>query len=201
MPTAALIDVNHMALKHLDKAFYYLASQDYDSCTSSLHSVNASLPPEYHIKFDTQKYNEMIKHPLEIYCKSCGVKHNRDEIQTWDMLLSLPEQIMAKAKSVKAWTCADCKYDNILTESKIVQGVHEEPFFTKVVPMPPERKQNLSDRTAYHIKYRSWFGMVVAELTRQISQLRWDHWKQGDENMELSELQQVFANNYEDSFT
>lgn len=200
MPTAALIDLNHIALKHLDKAFYYLAGQDYDSCTSSLHAVNAALPPEYHITFDTEAYNKMIKHPLEIFCKSCGESHNRDEIKTWDMLLPLYQQIVTKSKSVKAWTCDKCNADNILLDSKMIQKVREEPFFTKVVPSPPERKQSLGDRTSFHIKYRAWFGNVVAELTRQISKLRWDHWKQGDDNLDMADLQQVLEKGLETSF-
>ena len=142
----------------------------------------------------------MVSHPIEIYCKSCGSKHKRDQIKTWDMLLTLTEQMLAKKKTIKAWTCEECNADNILTSSKIILTEREEPFFTKVVPMPPERKQNLGDRTAYHIKYRSWFGMVVAELTRQISQLRWDHWKQGDENQDGTDLQQLLATNLEGSF-
>ena len=152
----------------MDNAKFYLQSQDYDSCTAALHSVNAALPPEYQITFDTLKYNEMIKHPLEIFCKSCGEAHNRDQIKTWNKLLSLSEQILTNNKMTKAWTCSKCNADNILVDSKLVQKVREEPFFTKIVPMPPERKQSLQDRTAFHIKYKGWFGNVVAELTRQI---------------------------------
>lgn len=200
MPTAALIDLNHIALKHLDKAFYYLQLKEYDSCTASIHAVNASLPPEYHIIFDTEKYSGLIEHPMEIYCKSCGVNFKRDSIKTWDMLLPLFEQVISKTKTVKAWSCPDCNKINILRESKIILTVREEPFFTKVVPMPPEQKQSVGDRTSFHIKYRSWFGMVVAELTRQISQLRWDHWKQGDDNLDLGDLQQVLNTNLEGSF-
>ncbi len=199
MPTAALIDLNHIALKHLDKAIFYLQTQEYDSCIASLHAVNAALPPEYHIHFDTDEYNKMILHPLEIFCKSCGEPSNRDEIVLWDLLLPLHEQILLGTKTIEAWTCSKCNKNNILSESKIVQKVHQEPFFTKVVPMPPERKQNFGDRTSYHIKFRAWFGMVVAELTRQISQLRWDHWKQG-ENEENADLQQVLDTNLEAVF-
>ena len=201
MPTAALIDLNHLALKHLDDAKFYLRGDNYDSATASLHSVNAALPPEYQIKFDTDEYNRLIKHPLEIYCKKCGEMHNRDEIQIWNLLLPLNEQILAKDKTTKAWSCAKCDSVNILLESKLVQKVREEPYFTKVVPMPPERKQSFGDRTSFHIHYRAWFGNVVAELTRAISQLRWDHWKQGDEdNLNLAELKEALSSNLESSF-
>ena len=56
MPTAALIDLNHVALKHLDNAKFYLSIQDYDSCTAALHAANAALHPDYRITFDTEKY-------------------------------------------------------------------------------------------------------------------------------------------------
>lgn len=184
----------------MDKAFFYLNGYDYDACTGALHSVNAALPPEYQIKFDTDEYNKMISHPLEIYCKKCGVIHNRDEIKIWDMLLPLSDQIFSNEKTIKTWTCNDCNANNILKESKLVQKVREEPFFTKVVPMPPERKQNFGDRTTYHIKYRAWFGNVVAELTRLISQLRWDHWKQADEGFDMAELAQLIEKNLENKY-
>jgi Zn ribbon nucleic-acid-binding protein len=200
MPTAALIDLNHLAFKHLDKGFFYLQNQDYDSCTGSLHAVNAALPKEYQIIFDTIEYNNAIKHPLEILCKKCPASHNRDEIQTWNMILPLHEQIITKKQTVDAWTCPECGEINTLADSKFILKARQEPYFTKVVPMPPERKQNLGDRTAYHVKYRAWFNNVVAELTRQISQLRWDHWKQGeDDSLGMDDLQQILNNNLEDS--
>lgn len=201
MPTAALIDLNHLALKHLDKAFFYLQVQDYDSCVGSLHAVNAALPSDYQIVFDSDDYKQKISHPIEIYCKHCPAIMKRDDIKIWKMILPLHEQIITKTKTVDAWTCPECKEENILVDSKVIRKERQEPFFTKVVPAPPERKQNLGDRTAYHVKFRAWFNNVVAELTRQISQLRWDHWKQGeDENMNIEELQSVLANNMEKDF-
>jgi hypothetical protein len=201
MPTAALIDLNHLALKHLDKAFFYLLTQDYDSCVGSLHAVNASLPKEYQINFDTIEYNKAIQHPLEILCKSCGTSYNRDEITLWPMILPLHEQIVTKKKTVDAWTCKECNMNNILIDSKFIQKERQEPYFTKIVPQPPERKQNLGDRTAYHVKFRAWFNNVVAELTRQISQMRWDHWKQGeDENMNVEDMQSLVDKNLEGSY-
>lgn len=189
MVTPALIDINILALKHLDKAYFYLQGRDYDSCTASLHSVNAALPPEYHIEFNSALYQAKIEHPLEIYCKKCGAHLMRDQIKIWDMLLPLELQIGRASKTVKAWTCTDCNSVNILSESKMVKKIAKEPFFIKVVPMPPERKQNLSDRTSYHIKYKSWFGMVVSELTRQISQLRWDNHTPSDKG-NIEEMQE-----------
>lgn len=200
MPTAALIDLNHIALKHLDKAFWYLEKQEYDQCTASLHAVNAALPPEYHITFDTSKYYEMIKHPIEVFCKSCGDAQMRDELKTWDMVLTIEQQLLSGKKTIKAWTCSGCEFVNILEDSKMVEKVREEPFFTKVVPEPPTKKQELGDRTAYHIKYKAWFGMVVAELTRQISKLRWDHWKQGEGDFDSEALESTLAENLEDKF-
>ena len=199
MVTPALIDINILCLKHLDKAYYYLSGQDYDSCTASLHSVNAALPPEYHIQFNTESYESETKHPIEIYCKPCGSKHKRDEIKIWDMLLPLSLQIGHSSKTIKAWTCPDCQSSNILTESKLVKRVTKEPFFIKVVPRPPERKQNLSDRTSFHIHYKAWFGMVVAELTRQISQLRWDNHTPGDRGS-TEELQESILKVLEEKY-
>lgn len=181
MVTPALIDLNILALKHLDKAYYALSHQDYDACTAALHSVNAALKDGYRVEFNTQKYREKTEHPTKIFCKPCGVECNRDDISTWDMLLPLAQQIESGNKFTKAWNCKSCKGINILSESKIEKQILEEPFFLKIVPYPPSRKQNLSDRTTYHIKYKSWFGMVVSELTRQISQLRWDNHHPGDE--------------------
>ena len=178
----ALIDLNHLAFKHLDKAFYYLAGEDYDLCTASLHSVNAALPPEYHIEFNTAKYMELTKHPIEIYCKHCAAKYNRDEIETWQMLLPLHAQINKLSKYVSVWTCSKCSMENILSESKLIRSVLKEPFFIGVVPNPPERKQSVGDRTTFHIKYKNWFGMVESELTNQITKLRWDHHKEDEQD-------------------
>lgn len=195
IPTAALIDLNHLALKHLDKAFFYLQTQEYDLCTAELHAVNASLPPDYQITFDDVKYKELTEHHLEIFCKHCAESTFRDKIKLWNMLLPLDIQIIEKRKFVKAWTCEKCNDQNILSESRLVQAVHENPHFTKVVPMPPTRKQSASDRTAYHIKYKSWFGNVEGELTRQISQLRWDHWKRGDQDaIDVDEIKDAIQN-------
>uniref|UniRef100_A0AAT9J762 ORF14 n=1 Tax=Nitrosopumilaceae spindle-shaped virus TaxID=3065433 RepID=A0AAT9J762_9VIRU len=181
MVTPALIDLNILALKHLDRAYFALYHQDYDACTASLHSVNAALKDGYRVEFNTDKYRAATEHPTLIYCKPCGTKFNKDDIKMWNMLLPLAQQIGSGSTHTKVWTCHECKATNILSESKIEKQILEEPFFLKIVPYPPSRKQNLSDRTTYHIKYKAWFGMAVSELTRQISQLRWDNHRPGDE--------------------
>jgi hypothetical protein len=181
MVTPALIDLNILALKHLDRAYFALAHQDYDACTASLHSVNACLKDGYRVTFNTEEYKAKTEHPTQIYCKPCGKVFNRDSIKVWHMLLPLVMQVGTGNTHTKVWTCSDCQGTNVLSESKIEKQILEEPFFLKVVPYPPSRKQELSDRTTYHIKYKAWFGMAVSELTRQISQLRWDNHRPGDE--------------------
>jgi len=199
MVTPALIDINVLALKHLDKAYFYKSIGDYDSCTDSLQSVNAALPPEYHIKFSTQQYEDLVSHPLEIFCKHCGTSHNRDTIRVWNMLLPLSLQIGKLSTTVRAWTCPDCKRTNILSESKIKKKIIEEPYFIKVVPEPPRRKQNLDDRVSFTITYKLWFGRTVRELTRQISQLRWDN-HQSESKNGVDELQETILTALENKY-
>src|SRR5215467_2077629 len=101
MKAGALIDLNHLAFKHFDKADYYLQGQDYDLCVASLHGINAALPPDYRVTFNTQQYQELTDKKLEIFCRSCGTEYNRESIQVWDMLLPLDEQIFTTEKYVK----------------------------------------------------------------------------------------------------
>ena len=187
MKAGALIDVNHLAFKHIDKADYYLAGKDYDLCLAELHGVNACLPHDHRIEFNTDKFKELTDKKLEVVCKSCGETYNRDKLTVWDMLLPLDEQIFSTEKFVKAWTCEKCKASYPLSDSRMILKEVQSDFFIGVVPEPPQKNQNLSDRTTFHIKFKSWYGMVKAELTAKITKLRWDYHKE-DENESLGEM-------------
>ncbi len=193
MVTPALIDLNILALKHLDRAYFALAHQDYSACTASLHSVNACLKDGYRVEFDSDKYEKLTAHPTKIFCTPCGKEYNRDDIKTWQMLLPLVMQIGSGSKTTKVWSCTECKATNVLSESKIEKQRLEEPFFLKVVPFPPSMKQDAGDRTTFHLKYKTWFGMAVSELTRQISQLRWDNHRPGDQEGMDEMQEQILA--------
>ena len=189
MKAGALIDLNHLCFKHIDKADYYLQGKDYDLCVAELYGVNAALPETggYRVEFNTQKFKEMTDKRLEVLCKSCGESYNRDNLIIWDMLLPLNEQILSTEKFVKAWTCEKCKASFPLSDSKMILKEVQADFYIGVVPEPPQRNQNLSDRTTFHIKFKSWYGMVKAELTAKITKLRWDYHNE-DENESLGEM-------------
>lgn len=63
----------------------------------------------------------------------------------------------------------------------MIQKILGEPYFLKVVPKPPERKDGLMDRATYHNKISVWFWTFIDEIEERLGQFRDDNWSRGDE--------------------
>jgi len=65
------------------------------------------------------------------------------------------------------------------------QKILSEPYFLRIVPKPPQRKDGLMDRSTYHSKIAVWIWTFLDELEERMAQFRDDNWSKGDESESL----------------
>ena len=176
MPQARLTDVNSAAMKYRNVAIASLASQNYDNCFGSLYALNGLLPKEYRVVISTIEYNNMTRQDIFVTCGECGAELDFRSVQVFLVLRPLIETIISGNQYEKVWFCTACKHENKLLKTKMSQTVLKEPYFLKVVPKPPRRKDGLNDRSSYHRKVIQWAWALLDELETQFAQFRDDNW-------------------------
>ena len=101
------------------------------------------------------------------------------------VLVSSLEQCLSGKQTTQIWHCPECKTENRLSKTRMIQKVMSLPSFIKVVPEPPQRKDGLTDRKTYHKIFSRWFWQFLDELEAQAANFRDDNWqKDGQSEIE-----------------
>ena len=177
IPQSRLPDVNTAFIKYRNIATSSLSSRNYDSLFGALYAINGMLPKEYRVKISTIEYNKLTKQDLFVTCNKCQTEIDFKAVQVFRLLMPLVETAITQVSTMKVWVCTACNYENKLLKTKMSQKTLQEPYFLKVVPKPPLRKDGLSDRSSYHRKVSQWAWGLLDELETQMAQFRDDNWK------------------------
>ena len=172
-----LTDVNSAAMKYRNVVIASLASKNYDNCFGALYALNGLLPKEYRVQISTIEYNKLTKQDIFIKCNKCNVELDFKSVQVFPLLMPLINSALSGNEYEKVWFCPACKHENKLLKTEMSQRVLKEPYFLKVVPKPPTRRDGLNDRSSYHRKVSQWVWGLDIELETQFAQLRDDNWK------------------------
>ena len=189
VPQAALPDLNTQWIIAVREFWTALRSKNYPMLFGALYNINALLPDNYQIEISDKKYfDEVNKQGISLICKYCSAETKRQDIKIKEVLTTYSVSILTGHKNEKVWYCDKCHKDNILSQAKMINNVLPQPCYLKVVPNPPIRKSDLSDRQQYHRNVERWGLQALNELQHQMSLFRLEYKPKDDENFEDNEF-------------
>lgn len=183
MPQAALPDLNTKWIMDTVEFNKALAHRKYTETIGYLHSINAMLPKQYRVTISTDKYRELTYHAIIAVCPSCSQEIPRTLIQVHSRASKGMVLILTGLKNEDVWGCPFCKSENLLSRTKVIKPVLEEPHYFQVVPNPPRHTNSLTDISEYHKKIVTWAILYHTELEHQMSLYRIEY-KPKDEEVE-----------------
>ena len=182
MPQAALPDLNTQWIINTREVWTAIKQKNYNSLFGALFAINAMMPKEYQVEISDLKYYSKIKQDVILICKSCSLvcphcvgkggdciaETNLHDTKVRDLDTSLFVRLMLNTKNEKIWHCTKCDTNNILSKTQMIQTVMKEPFYLRMVPSPPGRKDGILDRRTYHKKVERWALQFLNELEHQM---------------------------------
>ena len=145
-----------------------------------MYAFNGLLPEKYRIKVSTIAYDDKTNLDITAICIHCKEDADFKKLQIVSLILTSMQRLITDQSIEQIWVCTHCHNDNKLTETMLTQNILQEPYYLKVVPKSPNRKEGMIDRTKYHIKFSVWFWSFLTELESQAAQFRDDTWERGD---------------------
>ena len=157
---------------------------------TAFYAYNALLPLDYQIRISTKEYNKITREDVYVECENCQeidpdnenekavMRQTRilyKDLIIREKLLSSFESSLFEKDHIKVWKCPKCKKESNLEKTKFTQKVRKKPYYLKVVPEPPQRRDGIMDNKTYHRKISQWAGNFLAELAHQESKFREDY--------------------------
>jgi len=177
LPQSRLPDVNTAIIVYRREAITDLKGNRYDACLGALHALNGMLPKEYRVTISTLDYNIMMKEGLFATCKFCTQESDFRTVKTFELVLPFVNSVIATQAKEKIWLCSHCQKENRTGETMFTNKIFKKPYYLRVVPDPPTRKDGMMGRTQFHMQFSSWFWTTLGELEAQLAQFRDDNWK------------------------
>lgn len=172
MPQAKLPDINTAFVKYRTHGLICIDMKNYAGASASLNGINALLPNDYKIEINSAKYNEALKTKISIICNFCNSEINKNDIKIVNLLNPILIQTLTSNEYQKAWFCPQCKKENYLNKTKMVKYTALKPFYLKVIPEPPRKKDGLQTKNTFHHNYVKWFYNFLEELEYQLGLYR-----------------------------
>ena len=187
MPQSRLPDVNTAIIVYRRESITDLKSQNYSGCIGGLNALNAMLPKEYRVVISTKDYEDVMKEGLFAICKFCKVENDFRSVKIINISLTFDLKILTNQKSENVWFCGTCKKQNKTAITQFNQKKFKQPYYMRVVPNPPIRKEGILSRTRFDSTFVSWFWTVLGEIEAQLAQFRDDNWKKPGSLYDLDE--------------
>lgn len=167
-----LIDINSRAGRYHYELLKDLKAGQFNNLIGELKATNALLPEEFRIKISTSEYNSKVQTKLIIKCPDCNTETPRESIKPYNKIQSTLDAILTKKNTIKVWKCPECFKVNPLSSKDMIQETLPQPCFFRVIPDPPKRENNLTDRQAFESNFKSWAWLFVHELEKSIADYR-----------------------------
>lgn len=167
-----LIDINSRAGRYHYELLKDLKMGNHANLIGELKSTNALLPEEFRIRISTSEYNEATKTKIVIKCPKCEKETPRNNIKPYNQLQSTLDSILTKKNTIKVWKCPECNKINPLSSNDVIQETLPQPTFFKVIPDPPRRENNLTDRQTFESNFKAWAWNFIQELEKSIADYR-----------------------------
>lgn len=170
---------------------------EYNAAVGSLYAFNGCLPEEYRVKISTIEYEKMTKEKLTAKCPYCDEEVEVKDIKIELLLNPLVIGTLTNQSHDKIWICNKCNKMNRLEDTEMIRYQVEEPTFLGIVPRPPERKDSLTDRRQFDMKFQNWCWKLLDELEAKAAKFRRDYTPKdgsemdGLENKDMGESQDI----------
>ncbi len=183
-----LIDINTSAITYRRECLIALKQKQYASCYGSIKAMNGLLPADeegksYRLRFDTIEYDEKVHGDTMIECMHCEKQQPRDKIDVFDVRLDQMAALTVGYNNEKIWICKLCKKDNVLKDSRVYENVIQQPFYSQVLPEPPENHGGLLDQMNYHKLVTEWVWLCLDNLEESFTRYRKDYEPKGQAGM------------------
>ena len=193
MPTSRLIDINTAAITYRRECLVALKNKKYRDCIGAIVSLNSLLPEDdedhkYRIVIDGDEYYSKVKENYIIVCRKCEKEFSYDDVTFYNISYSLQDQIILGKPQQKIWICKNCKHENDLSESKIIQSSLQRPYYLRVVPEPPRKTSGLLSQFEFHQKMIDWVWLCLNALEDGFTRFRDDNWNKQDGYDELFDI-------------
>ena len=170
------------------EAWTAFKNRDYDGCKAALDDINAMLTKvnnkDYQVQISEKKYQDLIKLEKLYKCGKCTKETPKNIVTVKKIDTSNFIRTLTNNRQETIWLCPECKADNILSKTDIVEPTLKEPYYLKVIPPAPERKDGIMDRRNYHKRFRSWARLFMKELSRSMAEYRNEYLPTDAEKME-----------------
>lgn len=180
MPQSRLPDINTAFIMYRREVLQSLNQKNYDNCFGALYALNGLLPAEYRVKVSSIEYSRLTTQDIVAKCNKCDKEIDYKSLKVMAILAPLIVGVVSGQQYHKIWVCPECKFENKLTKTAMIQKTLQEPYFLRVVPKPPQRKDGLFDRSSYHRKVIQWVWNMLDELEERMAQFRDDNWTKSD---------------------
>lgn len=172
MPQAKLPDSNAAWVRYRNYGLECMDKKNYAGAVGALFEINALFPDAYRVEVNTDKYEQLEQERVILICKQCNKENNYNDVKFYNLLLNTTVSFIAGSGSIKVWGCLECKNENRLLTTKIIKNQLIKPSYHRVMRAPPNRKQSIVDRVAYHNEMVKWFFESLAELDHQLGKYR-----------------------------
>ena len=169
---AELPDKNTAFIVYRREAISSWKSGKFDACVGALYSLMGLLPNDYRPSLSTEEFELLTNQNLMAVCSDCNTENNFAEVRTYNVVLTFLANILSGQQTEKVWLCKQCNGENRLSNTKLIQKVLKEPYFLKVIPTAPGRKDGMLGRTQYNIKFSAWFWLALSSIEAQMGRYR-----------------------------
>lgn len=172
MPQAKLPDINAGFVRYRNYGIQCMEQKNYNGVVTALNGINALLPEEYRVEVNTDKYLESIQEKTLLVCEFCNGEVSLSDIKPIKLFLPYVIRFISNEEHQTVWECIKCHGINKLKDSKRITETHQQPYFNKVVPVMPKRKDGLQTRSKFHVNFTEWFVKFLEELEHQLGLYR-----------------------------
>jgi len=138
------------------------------------------MPDKYRTIISNALHKEKTNEQLWNLCMYCKKECKHEDVKTYTLLVPFIDSVLAKEMYQEVWRCTECKKENVILKSDLIQDKPKDPSYFKIVPEPPSQKDGIMDRRKYSSKFTLWFWTCLGEIQAQMAQFRDDNWTKSD---------------------
>ena len=184
---AELPDKNTAFIVYRRESISSWKSGKYDACIGALYSLMGLLPSNYRPTISTEEFEQMTNQNLLALCTECNAENNIADVKTYQITLPFLANVISGKTTEEVWNCLQCNKTNKLNTTKFIQKVLKEPYFLKVIPKPPGRKEGLMGRTQFKIKFSTWFWLALSSIEAQMGRYREEYQPKDSDGFDFEE--------------
>ena len=154
---------------------------NWQGAITALNDMNAFLPDDYRITINTQEYEKLMNMKIGYICNSCQKESDHTIIEIKQVLAPMIVNYISGQTMKTVWICPECKKENLLSQTKLIEEKLAKPSYLKIVPEPPKKGIGIYNRRAYKVKIEKWLENYDEEISHQLGLLRQEYMSEMEE--------------------